>query len=265
MDLTNRSFLIAVFSACLVSRGVAEESKPSLESVLVKWEAATAKVKTLDAKVYLWRYDRVFSSPKQDAEPDEGRFFYEGPNSGCLQWTKTVDGCGRTRPSAFVWREKDSLEIDADGFRCRHIVWPETPPGAATDILSAELSNGFFAALSGILYSMRDPRNMIPLSVGVHVGEIEKHFKLSVEDRRDQFFITAIPIKSPKEAFYSKIEVLVDRKTYLTAAVRLSTPSSKNQTVWMLEDVKINKRPPDRDQLLSPDLHRLSVNEINWR
>ena len=52
-----RLISVAVVLACLSNHSAVAETDRSLDTVLAKWEAATAKIKTLDAKVYCWRYD----------------------------------------------------------------------------------------------------------------------------------------------------------------------------------------------------------------
>ncbi len=262
----SRLLLYAVALPCLAPRCAAAETKPSLDTVLAKWEAATAKVKTLDAHVYRWRYDSVFSSQNRDLRPDEGRFYYEGPKAAYLKIESNKPEERSRLEETFIWRDHETLRLNAHSHTWDRLDWPALvlrDTHYPDDILDADIPDGFWSALAmSFYYSLHEPKNVIPLTIDVHASELRKRLDLSLRDQGDRFLITAVPKKSPKGRWYSKIEVIVDAKTYLTTAIRLTTPNGKDQTVWMLDDVNINKRPQDRDKLLSPDLRGLRVHEI---
>ena len=91
----------------------AKASKPTVDSVLAKWEAASQMCKTLDAKLTVWKYDGVFGNGQP--EVSYGRFYYEAPNQGRYEiWTgpegKTNDWS--TTSVAFIWNGKETLQID---------------------------------------------------------------------------------------------------------------------------------------------------------
>jgi hypothetical protein len=242
---------VAVLVAWCAARCIAAEPKPSLDSVLANWETATAKIKTLDAKVYRWKYDDVFSLPNKEIKPDEGRFYFETPGIGCLQ-IQAQDRAGWHGLSEMVvWSEEDTLVIDGIQHDCKKIVWQDPATGGQLD----GLLWAFFRAAE-------HPQTILPFVVEVRAAKIRKEFKLSMEDKGDQFLITAISTSKTKPSpVFSRIEVHVDAKTYLTTGVQCLSAGGHDRLVWRLDDMKINERPRDRDQLLSPELTGIKMSE----
>jgi hypothetical protein len=240
--------LLAFLRACLAADcSTAAEPKLSSDVVLAKWEAATSKVKTLDANVLRWKYDAVFS-PNQTSAPDEGRFYYEAPNVGSLQiksrdrrlwsWKGLSEMC--------VWSGKDTLLIDGERRSCEKYVWPEKRD-------PSEAPFGFM----GILDCIRFPCRVLPLTLMVHAAEIRDRYRTTVVEQPGQYLVTALPKKADEAIWNSKIECLVDSKTFLTTAVQVYSPNGKDRVVWELKESKINERAKDRDQLILPDLKGL--------
>ena len=82
MEISHRVLVSGLILAWLVgSLGNAKGTGSTVDSVLAKWEEASQKCKTLDAKLTVWRYDDVFD---RDHQPTitQGRFYYKAPNLG---------------------------------------------------------------------------------------------------------------------------------------------------------------------------------------
>jgi len=66
MKIVHHVLTPGLILAWLVSSlGNAKEPDPTVDSVLAKWEEASQKCKTLDAKLTVWRYDQVFDRDHQ--------------------------------------------------------------------------------------------------------------------------------------------------------------------------------------------------------
>ena len=60
---------------------------------------------------------------------------------------------------------------------------------------------------------------------------------------------------------YSKIDVILNAKTFLTVATQVFSPNGRDRTVFELSEPKVNQRPSDRDQLMAPNLSGLHLIE----
>ncbi len=244
---------LAAYLACCCAAAV--EPKLSLDTVLAKWEAASDKCKTLDAKVTEFRYDGVFSPDRPTIQ--RGRFYYEAPNSGRFQLQSEHGSGWQGLSEAIIWNGEETLVIDGQGRVCQKISWKNWKSGKD---VSEDDALGWFVAL---IHGLEHPTmTYLPLVVDIHGAEIRDRFKLSLEDRGEQILITAVPKKQGVASLYSEIQVLLNAKTWMTHAVQVRSPNHKDYTVIVLEYSKINERPKDRDQLLSPDLHSLEVTEL---
>ena len=122
MKIPHRVLVPGLILAWLISSlGKAKEPDPTVDSVLAKWEEASQKVKTLDAKLTVWRYDQVFD---RDHQPTitQGRFYYEAPNLGRYEIRKTAKGATNDWSSiseAIIWTGKETLWIEGDTHLCR--------------------------------------------------------------------------------------------------------------------------------------------------
>ncbi len=79
----------------------------------------------MDAKVYRWKYDRIFGSPNQEPPREEGRFYYEAPIVGCLQIKSDKRTAWSGLSELMVWHEKETLIIEGRS-NCIRFIWPDT-------------------------------------------------------------------------------------------------------------------------------------------
>ena len=91
---------------------VAKEPDPAIDSVLAKWEETSQKVKTLDAKLTVFRYDGVFGDGTQTIT--QGRFYYERRNLGRYEIHKRNTATGVTNDwsnlaEVIIWTGKEKL------------------------------------------------------------------------------------------------------------------------------------------------------------
>ena len=114
MKISHLVLVPGLILAWLVSSlGNAKEPDPTVDSVLAKWEEASQKCKTLDAKLTVFRYDGVFGNGQPTIT--QGRFYYEAPNLGRYEIRKTAKGATNDWSNiaeAIIWTGKETLWID---------------------------------------------------------------------------------------------------------------------------------------------------------
>ena len=98
---------------------------PAVESVLAKWEDASKKCRSLDAKVTVYRYDPVF----RDNNPiiSHGRVYYEAPNFARYEigieegqhGKATGSWRSQETPETIVWTDNGLFYIDHRDKTCR--------------------------------------------------------------------------------------------------------------------------------------------------
>ena len=103
----------------VTSLGNAKEPERSVDSVLAKWDEAARKCKTLDAKLTVYYYDRVFGGDQPKIT--HGRFYYEAPNLGryeIRETTKDTTNDWSSLSEAVIWTGNETLCIDGSTRRC---------------------------------------------------------------------------------------------------------------------------------------------------
>ena len=173
MKISRLVLVPGLILAWLVSSlGNAREPAPTVDAILSKWEEASQKVKTLDAKLTVWRYDQVFA----DGQPTItlGRFYYEAPNLGRYEIRKNAKGATNDWSSvseAIIWTGKETLWIEGDTRRCRKFSTAELQLLLSQpEYKKSYWFSGFFRGLLGA-------EEMLPLIIGIHATEVRERFE----------------------------------------------------------------------------------------
>ncbi len=245
------------------SLGHAKEPVPTVDSVLAKWEEASQKCKTLDARLTVCKYDPVFDIGGRPTVT-YGRFYYETPNLGRYEIRKTATGSTNDWSSiseAIIWNRKEMLWIEGDKRSCRKLSTAELQ-----SLLSEPEKNGLgWWSIFARSFARRfqGPKQFQPLLIGIPASEVRERFYVTITERGGDICLRALPKGSADAGCCSRIDVILNAKTYMTVATETISPSGRDRTVVELNEPKINQRPSDRDQLLVPDLSGLHVDKID--
>jgi hypothetical protein len=243
--------------------GTVKEPDPTVESVLARWEEASHKCRTLDAKVTVFHYDDVFGQGDRPTIT-QGRFYYETPNIG--RYETSAGGKGTPNDwlrvsEAIVWQGDKTLLINGPERTCWRFSPARLVQAAKTQTAAVTADNapsGFFAALGRALaqlqHALSGPREFLPLVIDIHADEVRERFHLTLEHGGEEILLKAVPNPSLGHACYREIGVILNAKTYLTHAIQVVLPGGKERVVYVLDDQKVNQTPDDRDQLLNPNL-----------
>ena len=255
---------LAVAAICLgLAPCLAGEPLPSVESVLAKWEAASRKCRTLDAK--LTTFDGGGGRSGMESIVQQGRFYYEAPNMGYFK----IEGNGHADSGEFiVWKGEETLAIRPDMRRCERcfvaiidkdlsIVKQRWSPDAGRPGWLGRLGE----MLAASVIPLRGPQEFLPLTVGIRASEVRERFDVTIRHSGEQILLSAVPKRFPENDLYRGIDVILNSKTYLTYAVRRHFPDGA-WVVWVLDDQKINQWPKDRDKLMNPDLSGFAVSDV---
>jgi TIGR03009 family protein len=248
-------------------RCLAGDPAASVDSVLAKWEEASQKCRSLDAKLTVYHYDSVFGGDR--ATITQGRFYFEAPNLGRYEIRETAKGARNDwsgLSEAIIWTGKETLWIEGGARRCTRF-----SPAAMHSLLSQAQSKDqdwWSRALSGFLCQVarrfQEPQQLLPLAVGIRAAEVREHFEVTIERSGEEIVLKAVPKQPLDKTAYREIDVILNAKTYMTYATQMISPNGNERTVHVFDDQKVNQRPSDRDPLLNPDLSGLRVTDGLW-
>jgi hypothetical protein len=101
------------------------------------------------------------------------------------------------------------------------------------------------------------------LVVDLRAAEVRERFQWTLQvQNAERVLLKAVPKRPTDQAVFAEIDVILDTKTYLTIAIRLTSLHGKDSTVYAFGPPKINERPSDRDRLLEPELSGLRVERM---
>jgi hypothetical protein len=235
---------------------VADDSLPSDEVIISKWEEASQKCRNLDAKLTVFRYD-IFGG--EQPKVTHGRLYYEAPGLGRYEISEDsswASGDWERASEAIVWKNDETLLIQGGTKTCIRFSKEKLQSLPSGDGKQAGLLEKF-----GRYFALRfsSPRNTFPLLVDVRAADVRKQFDLAFERKGEEIRVKATPNKHSEQAEYSEIGIILDSKTFLPQAIRYCRSDSKDRTVYVLYDQSVNHRPDNRDEILAPDLSQLKV------
>ncbi|MGD0897391.1 MAG: hypothetical protein ABR915_06110 [Thermoguttaceae bacterium] len=257
--------VIALVAICLgCSPCLAGDPLPSVESVLAKWEEASQKCKSLDAKLTVYHYDSVFGGDR--ATITQGRFYYEAPNLGRYEIRETAKGATRDwsgLSEAVIWTGKETLCIDGRARHCTRFPAaamhpPLTQAGSKDEDWLSRVLSGL---LCQVVRRLQGPQQALPLVLGIRAAEVRERFEVTVERSGEEIVLKAVPKQPLDKAAYREIDVILNAKTHMTCATQMILPSGRERTVHVFDDQMVNQRPSDRDRLLNPDLFGLRMTD----
>ncbi|HVU85895.1 MAG TPA: TIGR03009 domain-containing protein [Pirellulales bacterium] len=189
-----------------------------LDQILVSWEQQSDKIKTLSTPFTMFEYDMVFgpkAAPGQPPEPKrvcEGTIHFAAPDKGSYQMTKG----GEER---WMCDGKAIYEFDTKQRKLKEYRLPEQLQGKA-------ITNG-----------------PLPFVFGAKAETMKQRYVMRVlppPDETKQILIEAWPRWQQDAANFHHVQVILDKKTMLPAALRLYDPNPQMYKVYTFDGTKVN-------------------------
>ena len=117
----------------------------------------------------------------------------------------------------------------------------------------------FVEHMKAISLVLQGPQKGRLLPVIVGATEMRNQLDVSITESGVEIVLKAVPKRQADKACFRQIDVILDAKTYITIATQVVSPNGREWIVHVLSDSKVNRRPRDRDQLVSPNLSGLRV------
>ncbi len=185
-----------------------------LDQILVGWEQQSDKIKTLSTAFTMFEYDAVFGPktvPGQPPEPKrvcEGTIHFAAPDKGSYQLTKG----GEER---WMCDGKAIYEFDAKQRKLKEYRLPKELQGKA-------ITNG-----------------PLPFVFGAKAETMKQRYAMRVltpPDEKTQILIEAWPRWQQDAANFHHVQVILDKKTMLPAALRLYDPNPQMHKVYSFDE-----------------------------
>ena len=216
---------------------------PQLKSVLVKWERATAEIKTLQGEIYRYHREFVFNTEKRA----RGVFYYEAPDKGRLDITAVKIPKGTTSPVKRPGRRDKKTGRVAPGRTVPLTVTSDNPEKWICDGTQVlEVNDSDRTMVSHPIPREYRGRNImdgpLPFLFGMPVDKAVKRYHMDLLGTSAQeVWIRAWPRWKQDAANYREATVILDTATYLPKHVRLTAPDN-TQTIYSFGRLKVNSK-----------------------
>lgn len=204
---------------------------PELEAILVKWEQESAKIQSLRGGHSRHVYDHVFSLDKVAT----GRFYYESPDKG------RIDLVGWPIPKGTTSDRKDK---EGNAYKLQSDQ-PEKWICTGKEILTISESEKTFEVFP--IPPEHQGQNIIngplPFLFGMKAEQAKRRYNFQlIRNNERQVWLKAIPQLDDDLRNYEEATIILDKATYLPAAVRLIHPGRNQETVYVFDKVEKNAK-----------------------
>jgi hypothetical protein len=254
----------------ILSGIVHSEEKPEhqLESVLKKWSDAAAKIETIDAKVKQWSYNNTWKA----VDCREGRVYFEKSGNCSFKTDSVTDKATREE------QKKDGFELLDP--TTRHFVWfdnkcsiidhkkehvstygLERAESVRLEVKRIKNEGTFWEKLTcfgtGFIDLLSSPKNhLLPVLLENDVSLLQQRFefKILTKPKLEEICLSATPKHDDDKANFDRIDILIDSRTNLPTAVQVIARGGKERNVSQLQEMHLNEKPTDCEELLQPKL-----------
>jgi len=220
----------------------AEEPLPTVESVVAAWSEASRECRSLEAKLVVYTYDRVFGDGPTTAA---GRYRYEMGGDLRLHVAKRDD---------LVRRGKTIWVIDRERERFQQLDLDELAKAASDPPLPWYHWLGNIYRGLGQMYRTLAERGGLPFLMLPDAERLTSQYALELCRDGDRLLMHARP-KDATNAYDYTADLWFAWKNAepLPFAVRHFVGAGTSVT-YVLDEVRVNETPPDRDAFMQPDL-----------
>ncbi|MEX1096849.1 MAG: hypothetical protein WED34_12450 [Planctomycetales bacterium] len=227
----------------------------ALEAILAAWVEASREFGPVEAQFERFVYDEMFETERRAT----GTYSYERPFVFRLEGRPVEVAEGS--PSAMKGRGGKPYQIVpdlatawiADGMRIKSAdlidgAWVD---GDAKELPGGSVEAGHLQGESSFLWiktKWRIDGSWLPLVVGVTREDASDRFHWTLEKAENEqlFLLHAVPRDRGDAAWYGAIDVLLDRRSYRTRAIRIHDQAGTKQTVYSFTEWR-TKRTAERD------------------
>lgn len=231
-----------------------------IDELLTKWAEAMLIRPDVEIRFRRYSYDSVFQIEKRS----EGRIYFEDLRHG-LMTTNSIAGLEdvsmRTGADGVSYRlqpgERTTWFWDDDTM---HILHPDRQLRDSIEIHPSEerIQSETGSFLEGFVLALhffgRYPEEWLHGIVGVDAYQFNERFELEVQHHETRHHLIAIPRKAADQREFRRLEVLIDKETFRTYAVRIFSPSMQKETVYVLQYANVD---PEREW--RPDVSQLQT------
>ena len=220
-----------------------QKLEPKLKAVLIKWELASSRIKTLTGEIYRYHREFVFNTEKRG----RGQFYYEAPDKGRLDifavqipkgTQSSVQRPSRRDPRNGKVTPARKISLAVSGDNPEKWICDGTQVLEVNDVDRTVTSHRIPADYRG----KRIMDGPLPFLFGMPPDKAIRRYHMSLlGESRGEVWIRAFPRWKQDAVNFREATVILDTATYLPKHVRLTAPDN-TQTIYSFFRLKVNSK-----------------------
>jgi hypothetical protein len=258
--LSDHSREVITASAMLIE-GDAGSNDPAVTEVLSRWEQSVSDLKSVELKFKRFDRDPVFELETRGV----GRFVFVAPDRGLyeLKPASVVEradapisanggkySVNAAKPQLYWWTGKTVTIVDDREKTFDELTIPKCARGCQMQTV------GSFDVIWQVLAG---PQKAVPGVVEIRSEKLVNRFQWSIVEKTDtRIMLEGRPKVMSDRRHLSRLDVILDPKSFRTAATRVVDPAGSRTTDHVFEYVRVNVSELDDESLWKPDLSGMS-------
>ncbi|MFO1021765.1 MAG: hypothetical protein U0903_13855 [Planctomycetales bacterium] len=246
------------FSVLAAEKTSASESSPDpvLEKILKAWEQASRQRKSVTGKFQKFSYDRTFAVENRAT----GSFATNIDKTGVYQVDSTEIPQGtvsrrldsKGRPYQLKSDKSERMEWTSKVFRMTSL------DGSIEEVkrpAESKAANTKHSWLSWYLLSLIEEPVFSQYLLGISEKDLKERFNVSlVKQTPNQIHLSLLPRHERDKCNFSEVQLMLNKKDYTLAAIRMIDPPETKETVHVFEDIQVTTLDdqPDFELCLQP-------------
>ncbi len=197
-----------------------------VDQILQMWENTSKDIKTFDSSFERWEYDPVFGPAQVPAIKSRGQLSYSKPDKGSFKITD-IERYVQKDPAQPGTYEPQKLEV-GEHWVC---------DGKAIFEYLQEKKQLVVRPLPQEMRGQSIVDGPLPFLFGAEAAKLKARYWIRCKESNEkQIWLEAFPRNQEDAANYHHVDVMLDRKTMMPAAIQVHMPNGRNRSVYMFND-----------------------------
>jgi TIGR03009 family protein len=197
-----------------------------VDQILQMWENTSKEIKTFDSPFERWEYDPVFGPTEVPFIKSKGQLSYSKPDKGSFKINET-ERYVQKDPNQPGKYEPQKQEV-GEHWVC---------DGKAIYQYNHEKKQLVVSPLPEHMRGQSIVDGPLPFLFGAEAAKLKVRYWIRCKESNAQrIWLEAYPRTQEDAANYHHVDVMLDRKTMMPAAIQVHLPNGRNRTVYMFND-----------------------------
>ena len=205
---------------------LSDSDQAYVDQILQMWENTSKDIKTFDSPFERWEYDPVFGPADAPAIKSKGQLSYSKPDKGSFK----INDIER-------WVQKDPNKPGAYEPQKQEVGEHWVCDGKAIFQYNHEKKQLVVSPLPENMRGQSIVDGPLPFLFGAEAATLKARYWIRCKESTEkQIWLEAYPRRQEDAANYHHVDVMLNRKTMMPAAIQVHLPNGTQRSVYMFND-----------------------------